>query len=176
MQACVIVADPYVRKLAESILRNLFGCKKFINNLEDINGRTGQIHYAVIQVFDPEVDMPGYTIDRSCPLIQRVKDFVDAHPDCYVVAVTHKPCLNDGRMATNEGRVDYWLSDASMGLLEGTFSHAYLYHHAMKGIPEWARSRKVHRSLCKLLRSYAHHRDIRALRKMHHLREPQPAA
>ncbi len=175
MQACVIVADPKVRKLAESALRRL-GCRTFIHNLDDINERTGQIHYAVIQVFDPDVEAPGYAIDRSCPLIQRVKDFVDAHPGCYVVAVTHKPCANDGRMATNEGRVDYWLQDASMELLEGTFAHAYLYHHAMKGIPEWARARTVNRALRKLLRSYSHHRDIRALRKMGDLREPQPAA
>lgn len=175
MQACVIVADPKVRKLAESALRRL-GCRKFIHNLDDINDRTGQIHYAVIQVFDPAVETPGYVIDRSCPLIQRVKDFVDAHPDCYVVAVTHKKCVNDGRMASNEGRVDYWLSDASMEFLEGTFAHAYVYHHAMKGIPEWARSRTVNRTLRNMLRTYAHHREIRALRTLRSVHEPLPAA
>lgn len=166
MNACVIIADPCLRKIAESALRRL-GCKKILHSLDDTNALVGDIQYAVIQVFDNDVESKKYTIDESCPLIQRVRTFVDEHPECYVVAVTHKPCVNDGRMAVNEGNVDWWITDTQVkDYLPTAFCHAYLYHHAMKGFPAWRKKLSwINRHLRRELASKEHRSQVRALRR-----------
>jgi hypothetical protein len=139
MKALLVVTDDAVRASAERTLRRV-GCTEFSYNLDDITDSVGIIHYAVIEVFDPEVTDKDYSITPACPLIQRVKRFVDEHPECYVIAVTHKACANDGRIAMNIANVDWWITaDDVRNYLVVTLRTTYTNHHAFKGIPSWTK-------------------------------------
>lgn len=121
------------RAYAEAVLRRV-GCDEIVNNPDDIGN--GLFHYAVVQVFDETVDHLRYDMDRDHPRMLQLAAFVASHPECYVLAITHKPCENDGSLAHLIG-ADYWLTDAFLELLESHLGHARSYHRIVKGIPSW---------------------------------------
>lgn len=135
MRAFVFLKDDKDRKLTETVLRRL-GCDDIVNNPDDIGN--GCFHYAVLQVFDETVDRLRYDMSADHPRMKQLAAFVRAHPECYVLAITHVPCTNDGNLAHVIG-ADYWLSDNFLALLESHLAHARTFHRMAKGIPDWDR-------------------------------------
>jgi hypothetical protein len=133
MRAFLFMTDERDRAYAETVLRRV-GCDDIVSNPDEIGN--GLFHYAVLQVFDETVDHLRYDMDLDHPRMRQLTAFIASHPDCYVLAITHKPCVNDGSLATGIG-ADYWLTDGFLELLESHLEHARNFHRAIKGIPSW---------------------------------------
>lgn len=131
MRALIVLNDPRDRETVTRVLRNL-GCIEFAY---DANEASGTFHYAAIQVFDSEEERLAYKVDAMHPLMVDLKLFVEQHPDCYVLAVTHVQCQNDGRTAYDQG-ADWWIIDSSLSLAS-TWEHVRTSHRLHKGIPSW---------------------------------------
>lgn len=133
MRAFIFLTHPEDRAYAETVLRRV-GCDDIVDNPDDIGN--GLFHYAVVQVFDETVGHLRYDMDADHPRMRQLAAFVESHPDCYVLAITHTPCENDGSLAHVIG-ADYWLTDAFLDLLGSHLEHAKTYHRMVKGIPAW---------------------------------------
>jgi hypothetical protein len=133
MKALIVLSDAHARDAATRALRAQ-GCTEFVYKAEDAQGI---YHYAVIQVFSSDEERLCYKVDESHPLMVDLKMFVDEHPNCYVLAVTHEPCENDGRTAFLQG-ADWWIIEASLSL-PSNWEHARKSHHMKKGVPSWER-------------------------------------
>jgi len=127
------MTDENDKAYVETVLRRV-GCDNIVSNPDDIGN--GLFHYAVVQVFDEAVDHLRYDMDKDHPRMLQLAAFVGSHPECYVLAITHKPCENDGALAASIG-ADYWLTDGFLMLLESHLEHAKTLHRATKGIPSW---------------------------------------
>ncbi len=133
MRAFLFLKDPDDHAFAEKVLKGL-GCDDIVTDPDRIG--TGEFHYAVVQVFDETVDHLRYDMAADHPLMLQLAEFVRSHPECYVLAITHKPCENDGSLAHAIG-ADYWLTDGFMAMLGSHLGYAREYHRAVKGIPSW---------------------------------------
>ncbi len=135
MNAFLLLVDAEDRALVENELRRV-GCRDFAYSADEIGN--GVFHYAIVQVFDETVEHTLYDMDPSDPRMQQLAAFIAAHPECYVIAITHEQCTNDGRLAHQIG-ADWWLMDTDLSLLGNALSHAKTSHHQLKGVPSWAR-------------------------------------
>lgn len=133
MRAFLFLTHPDDHAFAEKVLREL-GCDNIVTDPDHIG--TGEFHYAVMQVFDETVDHLRYDMSADHPRMEQLAQFVRSHPECYVLAITHKPCENDGSLAHAIG-ADYWLTDGFLGLLASQFEYARAFHRIVKGIPSW---------------------------------------
>lgn len=133
MRAFVFLKDGKDRARAETVLRRL-GCDEIVTNPDDIGN--GCFQYAILQVFDETVDRLRYDMSADHPRMRQLAAFVESHPECYVLAITHVACSNDGNLAHAIG-ADYWLSDNFLNLLETHLEHARMFHRRTKGIPDW---------------------------------------
>lgn len=133
MKAFVFLSDAKHRALAKSALRRL-GCTDITYNAGDIG--TTVFQYAIVQVFDKTAGHEKYDMDPSDPRMQWLAEFIRMHPECYVVAVTHDRCTNDGLLSHHIG-ADWWIMDEDMSLLRAALNHARTAHRQLKGIPSW---------------------------------------
>lgn len=140
MNALIVVQDRVSRQILTDVLRAQ-GCTKFVYDAE---GAAGMFHYAAIQVFDSDEERMNYHVDETHPLMVDLKSFVERHPHCYVLAVTHAPCQNDGRTAFDQG-ADWWIIETSLSLAS-TWEHVRASHRLQKGVPPWEGAEAVHAS------------------------------
>lgn len=133
MRAFLFLTNEKDRTYVETVLRRV-GCDEIVTNPDEIGN--GLFNYAVVQVFDETVDHLCYDMDADHPRMRQLAAFVESHPDCYVLAITHKPCDNDGVLAAAIG-ADYWLTDGFMELIQSHLEHARNFHRVIKGIPSW---------------------------------------
>lgn len=131
MRAFVSLHDLRDRAVIVEVLRRM-GCTDFVYDSSDAGGL---FHYAAIQVFDHQEERMKYAVDETHPLMVDLRQFVIEHPDCYVLAITHFSCNNDGRTAFEQG-ADWWITESSLSL-DSNWEHARASHDLQKGVPSW---------------------------------------
>lgn len=133
MRAFLFLKHPEDHAVALAVLRER-GCDEIVTDPDHIG--TGEFQYAVLQVFDETVDHLRYDMTPDHPRMVQLAEFVRSHPECYVLAITHRPCENDGSLSHAIG-ADYWLTDGFMGLIGSHLDYAREFHRTVKGIPAW---------------------------------------